>query len=182
MTGASGAPYFLRLLERLQQLEPRPEVSFSLSDAARRVLSDEMGQKAQDLEFPGFEQVPVKDIGARVASGSSLNAGMVIVPCSMSTLCAIAYGITENLIHRAASVQLKEGRRLIVVPRETPLSLIHLRAMVQLKEAGATILPAMPGFYHQPESVMDLVDSVVDRILDQLGLPDAKIQRWKETT
>jgi 4-hydroxy-3-polyprenylbenzoate decarboxylase len=181
MTGASGAPYFLRLLERLHAFQPQPAVEYLISEAGCRVLWEETGLKPQDLAFAGFSRLPIGDVGARAASGSARCAGMVIVPCSMSTLATIACGTTANLIHRAAAVQLKEGRKLVVVPRESPLSLIHLRAMVSLREAGALILPAMPAFYHRPATVAELVDSVVDRILDHLDLADEAIRRWQGT-
>ena len=119
-----------------------------------------------------------RDYNSGIASGSFLTAGMVICPCSMGTLASIATGQSQNLIHRAADVHLKERRKLIVVPRETPLSVIALDNMKRLAEAGATILPAMPGFYHSPKSIHDLVDFVVARICDQLGVQNELIQRW----
>ena len=122
----------------------------------------------------------VKDIGARIASGSALFSGMVVVPCSMGTLGAISSGLCQNLIHRAADVTLKEGRKLILVPRETPLSAIHLENMLKLSRIGAVILPAMPGFYHQPVAISDLVDMLVMKILDQMGLSSNLVTRWKE--
>ncbi len=119
-----------------------------------------------------------RDYNSGIASGSFLTGGMVICPCSMGTLASIATGQSQNLIHRAADVHLKERRKLIVVPRETPLSVIALDNMKRLAEAGATILPAMPGFYHSPKSIHDLVDFVVARICDQLGVQNELIQRW----
>lgn len=119
-----------------------------------------------------------RDYSAGIASGSFLTGGMVICPCSMGTLSSVATGQSQNLIHRAADVHLKERRKLIVVPRETPLSIIALSNMKVLAEAGATILPAMPGFYHDPTSISDLVDFVVARICDQLGVPHALTKRW----
>jgi 4-hydroxy-3-polyprenylbenzoate decarboxylase len=120
----------------------------------------------------------VSDYSAGIASGSFLTAGMVICPCSMGTLSAIATGASTNLIHRAADVHLKERRPLVVVPRETPLSMIQLENMTKLSQAGATILPSMPGFYHQPQSVADLVDFIVARICDHLHVPHTLMQRW----
>ena len=119
-----------------------------------------------------------RDYSAGIASGSFLTSGMVICPCSMGTLASIATGQSQNLIHRAADVQLKERRKLIVVPRETPLSVIALDNMKRLAEAGAVILPAMPGFYHDPQSISDLVDFIVARICDQLGVPNTLMKRW----
>ena len=121
------------------------------------------------------------DYNAGMASGSFLTQGMVICPCSMSTLAAIANGLSANLIHRAAHVHLKERRKLIVVPRETPLSGIHLDNMKRLSDAGAVILPAMPGFYHRPKSILDTVDFIVDRIFDQLEIPVPQSKRWGKT-
>jgi 4-hydroxy-3-polyprenylbenzoate decarboxylase len=118
------------------------------------------------------------DFTAGIASGSFLTGGMVIVPCSMSTLGAIASGVTTNLITRAADVHLKERRRLILVPRETPLSLIHLENMVRVTRAGATVLPAMPGWYHRPRHLDDMVRFIVGRICDQLAIPNQMIDRW----
>jgi 4-hydroxy-3-polyprenylbenzoate decarboxylase len=119
-----------------------------------------------------------EDFNAGIASGSFLTGGMVIVPCSMSTLGAIAHGVTTNLITRAADVHLKERRKLILVPRETPLSLIHLENMLQLTRAGGIILPAMPGWYHRPRQLDDLIDFIVARVCDQLGIPNHLITRW----
>jgi len=122
----------------------------------------------------------IADYSAGIASGSFLTAGMVICPCSMGTLSAIATGASTNLIHRAADVHLKERRPLVLVPRETPLSVIQLENMTRVSQAGATVLPSMPGFYHQPQSVADLVDFVVARICDHLHVPNTLMQRWGE--
>jgi len=181
LTGASGAPYFVRLVRRLEALpeadHTRMEVSLLSSDAGRRVFNEEIGTSWQKFESR-FEKISERDIGASIASGSHGNQALVILPCSMSTLAAIAYGLTHNLIHRAAAVQLKERRKLILVTRETPLSLIHLRGMQQLSESGALIMPASPSFYMQPKSIEDLLDTVVDRIMDHIELDDAHIKRW----
>ncbi len=178
LSGASGAPYFLRLLQRL---EAHSEVRLHLvaSEGGKRVLAEESCGKwpppvGQDSIVHSF-----RDIGASIASGSFRLHALVIVPCSMNTLAAVAYGLADNLITRCAAVQLKERRNLILVPRETPLSLVNLRAMTAAHEAGAVILPASPGFYQQPQNIQDLLDSVVDRILDHLGIVDDGIKRWK---
>ncbi len=176
MTGGSGAQYGLRLIETLLQLGHEPEIV--ISPAARRVLELEVG--------PGYEKVlnkieiqyDVNDIAAPIASGSHRNDGMVIAPCSMKTIAAISTGYTQNLIHRAADCMLKEGRKLVLLFRETPLNLIHLRNLTQLKEAGATIMPAAPGFYYHPKTVDDLVDFIVARILGQFGLKHPRFQPW----
>ena len=178
MSGASGAPYFLRLLDRLQE---REDVALHLiaSEGGRRVLQEECGVSWPPPQANEATTVyQVKNIGARLASGSFKLHSLVVLPCSMHSVAAMASGLAANLIHRTAACQLKESRQLIVVPRETPLSLINLRAMTALKEAGAVILPASPGFYHQPRSVEDLVDTVVDRVIDHLGLDDPTIKRW----
>lgn len=177
LTGASGAPYFLRLLERLRA---RADVEGHLlaSEGGKRVLWEESGVKWADIETGGFTIHANRDIGANLASGSYRLDALAVVPCSMNTISAAACGLAGNLILRTAAVQLKEGRKLIVVPREAPLSLINLKAMTTLCEAGAVLLPAMPGFYHHPATIGDLVDSVVDRILDHLGLEDEAIRRW----
>lgn len=177
MTGASGAPYFLRLLQRMRA-KPGIELHLLISEGGKRVLQEECGLKWPPAEAEGLGVHANKNIGASVASGSFRLESMVIVPCSMNTASALAYGLAGNLIQRCAAVQLKESRPLIVVPRETPFSLPNLRALTLLKEAGAIIMPASPGFYHQPQSVQDLVDTVVDRILDHLGVTDEDIKRW----
>lgn len=181
LTGASGIPYFVRLLERLRS---RSDVELHLvsSEGGKRVLADEANLKWQDLVAEDADGAPVvhafRNIGASLASGSFRLDAMVIIPCSMNTLSAVSLGLADNLITRAAAVQLKEGRKLILVPRETPLSLPNLRAMVAAREAGAVILPASPGFYHRPETIDGLVDTVVDRVLDQLNLADEAVRRW----
>ena len=188
IAGGSGAPYGLRLLEVL--LRAGHTVQLIVSDAGRRVLRHEAGMAADDADFR-LEQLAPPDLRARLetfdvdavestpASGSARIAGVVLCPCSMGTLARVAHGFSTNLLERAADVALKERRRLIVVPRETPLSLVHLRNMVLVAEAGAIVLPAMPGFYHRPQSVADLVDFVVARVLDKLGLEHELVRRWR---
>lgn len=188
VTGASGVRYALRLLEVLPELVSEVHVVFS--DAAMRVLNDEermplnpsnlsyeklIGREASNVTFYN-----PRDIGARIASGSMLATGMVVIPCSMATLGAIAHGIPTHLVHRAADVVMKEGRRLVLVPRETPLSPIHLENMLKLSTYGVRIVPAMPGFYHQPKTVDDMVNQFVMRVLDSMGVPNSLGTRWKE--
>ncbi len=177
LTGASGAPYFVRLVERLAKQEDL-EICLLSSEAGRRVLNDECGFSWKSYAVAGVTKVNELDIGHSIASGSTMLDSMVVCPCSMSTLSAVAYGLTENLIHRVASVQLKERRRLILVPRELPLSLVHIRALSAACEAGAQIIPASPSFYLKPESVLDIVDTVVDRLIDQLQINDGAVKRW----
>jgi len=187
ITGASGAPYALRLLHALAAADS--EIGVSVSGAAIEVLATELygdARLSRDETLSRFtegvgDNLTIYEPGdwkAPYASGSAKVDAYVICPCSMGTLGTIASGAMQNLIHRAASVALKEGRKLVVCPRETPLSSIHLENMLTLKRAGATILFLAPGFYHGAESVDDLVDFVVARCLDQLGLDNALIPRW----
>lgn len=184
ITGASGAPYAVRLLEVLAR--ERVPIEVIISRHGWRLLAHEagIGDEAALRAATGgnWERVtlwPDDDRGARPASGSHSTAGMVICPCSMGTVSAIAQGSSRSLVERAADVTLKERRKLIVVPRETPLSLIHLRNLTTLTEAGAVVIPAAPGFYHRPASIDQLVDFIVQRILDQLGLDIALSPRWE---
>jgi flavin prenyltransferase len=187
VTGASGAPYAARLLEALG--EAGCEVGLCASRAGIEVVATELFGDARlssdetlaRLVEPVRDAVTLydeRDWHAPYASGSAKVDAYVICPCSMGTLGTIASGAMDNLIHRAASVALKEERRLVLMPRETPLSAIHLRNMLELRQAGATILFLAPGFYHGAESVDDLVDFIVGRALDQLGLDQALIPRW----
>jgi 4-hydroxy-3-polyprenylbenzoate decarboxylase len=187
ITGASGAPYAARLVAALAGADC--EVGVSASGSGIEVLATELYGDAtlpRDEVLARFteglgEAVTVydpSDYRAPYASGSARVDGYVVCPCSMATVGTLAAGAMANLIHRAASVALKEGRRLVLVPRESPLSTIHLETLLTLRRAGATILFAAPGFYHGAESVDDLVDFVVGRCLDQLGLPNELIRRW----
>jgi 4-hydroxy-3-polyprenylbenzoate decarboxylase len=181
ITGASGAPYAARLLQALDAAGC--EIGVCVSSAAREVLRTELLLEVEELVAPYASSVTVHaadDWNAPYASGSAKVDAYVICPCSMGTLGTIASGAMQNLIHRAASVALKEGRKLVLMPRETPLSTIHLENMLALRRAGATILFLAPGFYHGAETVQDLVDFVVGRALDQLGLDNSLIQRWGE--
>ncbi len=211
MTGASGAPYGVRLLEVL--LRAGRTIHLTLSPAAVQVIEQELDRRIRldqfrlaDLlggEIKGvgslFESTIAStkktpdpffvadgqvhyyhylDFRAGIASGSFLTGGMVICPCSMGTLAGIAHGLSQNLIHRAADVHLKERRRLVLVPRETPLNVIQLRNMAACVEAGAVVLPAMPAFYTRPRSLADAVDFIVGRICDQLGVEHQLLKRW----
>lgn len=176
ITGASGAPYARRLLHVLAAEDVPLHVVASA--AARQVYSLEIGRPLEE-DLPDRAVLhDERDLAAPVASGSFPARGMVIIPCTMGTLAAVAHGISGNLLHRAADVCLKERRRLVVVPRETPLHRIHLENMLAVTDAGGIVLPAMPGFYHRPHTVDELVDFVVARVLDQFGIAQNLIPPW----
>ena len=177
VTGASGAIYPLRLLHRLA-LRPNIEIHLVLSRAGEKTLYLETGKRALDLKALAHFSWALEDISAPLASGSFPTGGMVIAPCSIHTMSAIAHGISSNLMIRAADVILKERRRLILMVRDSPFHLGHLRTMTLLAEMGAIIAPPIPGFYNRPSTIEDLVDSSVDRVLDLLGLSDDSIRRW----
>jgi 4-hydroxy-3-polyprenylbenzoate decarboxylase len=184
ITGASGAPYAVRLLEVLAKA--RVPVWLIPSEYGMRLLREECNIKSVDglKEATGGDWSTVElfsddDRGAKPASGSQRTKGMIICPCSMGTVAAIAMGTSRTLVERAADVTLKERRPLVLVPREAPLSLVHLKNLVAATEAGATVMPAAPGFYHRPTKVSDLVDFVVQRILDQLEIDIEISRRWK---
>jgi flavin prenyltransferase len=182
LTGASGAPYGLRLLQVLAT--HRVPVWLIPSSHGMRLLRDECGidsmasLQAAIGDWSSVTVFPDDDRGALPASGSRKTGGMVVCPCSMGTVAAIAGGTSRSLVERAADVTLKERRRLILVPRETPLSLVHLRNLVAVTEAGALVIPAAPGFYHRPTQVAELVDFIVQRILDHLELDIEIGRRW----
>ncbi|MBK9091031.1 MAG: UbiX family flavin prenyltransferase [Holophagales bacterium] len=180
ISGASGIPYARDLLETLRRLAA-VEVHLVATDGARRVAADELAVPFEELASLADVVHSNKDVGAAIASGSFRTAGMVVVPCSATTLSKVAYGICDNLLTRAAYVHLKERRTLILVPREAPLPLPSLEAMVKAAQAGATVLPASPGFYTQPKSIEDLLGFVTQRILDLLGIEAARSPRWKES-
>lgn len=176
ITGASGTIYAQRLLDNLDCT--RHEVHVVLSNYAHVVIAQEL---PGGLILPaGAKMHSLKSMNAPFASGSNAPDAMVVIPCSMGTLGRIAHGYSEDVLLRAADVVLKEKRKLILVPRETPLSLVHIKNYELLALAGATILPANPSFYHQPETVQEVADTVVARVLDHLGIPQNLVPRWQE--
>ena len=184
ITGASGAPYAVRLIEVLA--DAGVPLWLIVSSHGFRLLQAECGigdidalKAATGGTWASVRVFPDDDRGALPASGSQRTAGMVICPCSMGTVSAVATGASRSLVERAADVTLKERRKLILVPRETPMSLVHLRNLVAVTEAGATVLPAAPGFYHRPTQVTELVDFIVQRIVDQLDVDITMAPRWE---
>jgi len=177
ITGASGSIYGWRLLEKLRAAAD-VEVHLIMTRSGERTAFLEMGKTAADFKALANCSYPVEDIGCRLASGSFPTTGMVIAPCSIHTMSAIAAGISSNLMIRAADVTLKERRRLVLMVRESPLHLGHLRSMTALAEMGAILAPPVPGFYHQPQSVGEIVDQSVDRVLDLIGLASPDARRW----
>ncbi|MSR77254.1 MAG: UbiX family flavin prenyltransferase [Candidatus Omnitrophica bacterium] len=189
ITGASGVLYAVRMVQMLT--ESGISIALVISEAARLVFKEELGislksyTREEDL-IPVFGEksrglltaYSAKDFSAPIASGSYPTRGMVIIPCSMGTLGALAAGMSQNLIHRAADCVIKEGRRLVLVPRETPLSAIHLENMLKLARLGVRVVPAMPGFYSGIQSVQDLVDFMVGKVLDQLDISHTLYPRW----
>jgi len=191
ITGASGTVYAYRTLQLLAQSGAVETINLIMSSTAATVAQVEMGANLRDAdaarfnEWLGFDADSklirywrLDNLAAKPSSGSSKQAGMIIVPCSMGTMGAIASGAGTNLIHRAADVCLKEGRKLVLVPRETPYNEIHLENMLRLTHAGARILPASPGFYHRPKTIEDLVEHLCFRILDQFDIPHSKKTQW----
>lgn len=190
LTGASGAAYGLRLLEVLLQSGRRIHLTISPAGAEvlrtetdrqvllnRFQLTDLLGEAARTAG-DRVQYYDYRDFRAGIASGSFLTGGMAICPCSMGTVAAVAHGLSQNLIQRAADVHLKERRKLVLVPRETPLGLVQLRNLTACAEAGAVVMPAMPGYYGRPQSVADLIDFVVGRVCDQLGVDHGLLKRW----
>ena len=181
VSGASGAIYGWRLLEKLRDL-PHVETHLILTRSGERTAFLELGKLAADFKQLAHHSYPVEDIGSRLASGSyltqGLTQGMVIAPCSVNSMSSIATGNTNNLLTRSADVMLKERRPLVLMVREMPFHLGHLRTMTALAEMGAIIAPPVPGFYQKPQTVLDLVDHCVDRVLDLLGLPAPDAKRW----
>ena len=189
ITGASGSVYAQSLLRRLADNPEVARVDLIFSQAGIRVVGEELGLHVAGTdrrvvkEFIGYDAdkvivLPAADIGASVASGSYLSDAMIVVPCSMGSLAAIAHGITRDLVHRAADVFMKESRPLILVPRETPFNAIHLENMLKLARMGVRIIPAMPSFYHHPQTIDDLVEHFTHRLLDHLGVAHQQETRW----
>ena len=178
ISGASGAIYGLRLLERLRAKEGT-EIHLILTRSGEKTLFLETGKSAADARALAHLSYSMEDIGCCLASGSYLTHAMVVAPCSIHTMSAIATGVSSNLLVRAADVALKERRKLVLMVRETPFHLGHLRNMTSLAEMGAIIAPPIPGFYSNPQTVMDIVDHSIDRVLDLIGLPDADVRRWE---
>jgi len=179
ITGASGSIYGWRLLEKLRAAG-NVEIHLIMTRSGERTAFLEMGKAAADFKALADCSYAVEDIGCRLASGSFPTAGMVIAPCSIHTMSAIAAGISSNLAIRAADVTLKERRRLVLMVRESPLHLGHLRSMTALAEMGATLAPPVPAFYHQPHSVDDIVNHSVGRVLDLFGIDNALVRRWQD--
>ena len=182
VTGASGAPYARRLLRHL--VSRRIPVELVVSEAGARLIHDELGSPSTPEGLcggraPGVSARSVRDIGARIAWGAMETRGMVILPCSMGRVGSLAAGLSQDLIDRAAAVTMKEGRRLVLVPREAPIGAIHLEAMTKLARAGAVILPASPGFYTRPKTLDDLVDFLVAKVCRSLGIPPPKVPAYR---
>lgn len=176
ITGASGVVYGKRLLEVLQ--EKKVETHLIISKAAEKVIEQELEMSRKELEKWATHTYDVDNLTAPLMSGSFKTDGMVIIPCSMKTLAGIAHGFADNLILRAADVTMKEKRRLVVVPRETPLNVVHLCNMLEAARLGVFVVPAMPAFYHKPQKISDLVDFVVGKVLDCLGIEHSLFKRW----
>ncbi|MGE0883827.1 MAG: UbiX family flavin prenyltransferase [Blastocatellales bacterium] len=190
ITGASGSIYATRLLAQLNDNQEVGRIDLVISQAGVRVVGEELGLKVAGTDARVVRELlgrdsdklvihSANDIGATIASGSYLSDAMIIVPCSMGTLGAIASGMTRDLVHRAADVMLKENRTLILVPRETPFNIIHLENMLKLARMGVRIIPAMPSFYHFPKTIDDLVEHFTHRLLDHLGVGHEQKTRWE---
>lgn len=177
ITGASGIQYAIKLLNVLKDMQK--EVCLLVSDSAKLVLKSESNVDLDTLKDKSSIYYDFEDITASINSGSCLFEAMIVVPCSMKTLAAIANGYSNNAIIRAADVCLKEHRKLVIVPRETPLRSTHLENMLNISREGGVILPAMPAFYHNPQSVDDMINFVVGKILDVLEIPHSLFDRWK---
>jgi 4-hydroxy-3-polyprenylbenzoate decarboxylase len=177
ITGATGAVYGVRLLERLRAI-PGVETHLVISDAASLTLHQEVGLQRREVEALAHVVHKNREIGASIASGSFQTDGMVIAPCSMKTLAAVAHGISDNLIARAADVILKERRRLVLMVRETPFNLAHLRNMTAVTEMGGIVFPPLPSFYNKPGSIDEMIDHTVARVIDLLGIENDLAPRW----
>jgi 4-hydroxy-3-polyprenylbenzoate decarboxylase len=177
ITGATGAVYGVRLLQVLRDI-PGIETHLLISDAGVLNLHQELDMKRKQVEALAHVVHNVRDIGATIASGSFQSDGMIVAPCSMKTLAAVAHGLSDNLITRAADVVLKERRRLVLMVRETPFNLAHLRNMTAVTEMGGIVFPPLPGFYHRPQSIAEMIDHTVGRALDLFSIPHALTPRW----
>lgn len=188
VTGASGAVLAQKALVMLESDARVARIFLVVTEAGQRLFAEELGINSGDLrQLPSrlfgrptakIEVLPNKDIGASIASGSSPVDAMVVIPCSMGTLAAIASGVSDDLVSRAADVMLKEGRKLVLCIRDTPFNRIHLENMLRVQQAGAVVMPAIPAFYHQPKTIDDLVTQYVCRVLAQIGLPQEQMFRW----
>lgn len=181
ITGASGASYGVRLLQVLNEI-PNIETHLVVSDSGLLNLQQELDMNLTQLEALVDVTHHINDVGATIASGSFQSDGMVVAPCSMRTLAAVAHGLSDNLITRAADVMLKERRRLILMVRETPFNLAHLRNMTSVTEMGGIIYPPLPCFYHRPQTIADIIDHTVSRVIDLLGVPNTLAPRWDGLT
>jgi 4-hydroxy-3-polyprenylbenzoate decarboxylase len=177
ITGATGASYGVRLLQVLREI-PGIETHLVVSDSGLLNLQQELDMNRTQIEALADVAYHVHDVGAAIASGSFQSCGMVVAPCSMRTLAAVAHGLSDNLITRAADVMLKERRRLILMARETPLNLAHLRNMTSVTEMGGIIYPPLPCFYHRPQTIADMIDHTVSRVIDLLDIPNTLAPRW----
>ncbi len=177
ITGATGVVYGVRLLQALRDI-PGYQTHLLISEAGVLNLHQEMDLKRKDVEALASVVHNVRDVGASIASGSFQSDGMIIAPCSMKTLAAVAHGLSDNLITRAADVVLKERRRLVLMVRETPFNLAHLRNMTAVTEMGGIIFPPLPGFYHRPTTIEQMVDHTVGRVLDLFSVPHSLAPRW----
>ena len=177
ITGATGAVYGVRLLQHLQAIEGI-ETHLVISDAANLTLHEEVGMQRRDVEALADVVYRNRDVGAAIASGSFQSDGMIVAPCSMKTLAAVALGLSDNLIARAADVVLKERRRLVLMVRETPFNLAHLRNMTSVTEMGGIVFPPLPSFYQHPASIAEMVDHSIARVLDLVAVEHALAPRW----
>jgi 4-hydroxy-3-polyprenylbenzoate decarboxylase len=177
ITGATGVIYGIRLLETLSSIDD-VETHLILSETSRQIIKYETGKKAAEIEKLSDFSYHIDDIGARLASGSFKRDGMVVAPCSIKTMAALANSYSDNLLVRSGDVTLKEGKRLVLLVRETPLHIGHLKNMERLCEMGATIMPPVPAFYHRPKTIMDLVDQTIGKVLDLFGIEHNLFPRW----
>ncbi len=177
VSGASGPIYAFRLMEVLAA-DPTVETHLVVTDEARLCIQHEMDKTPEELDAMASRTYDIHDVAAAISSGSFKTDGMIVIPCSMRTASAIAHSYSDNLLTRAADVTLKEKRKLVVVPRETPLHSGHLRNLLELSELGAVVLPPMPAFYHRPKSVDDIINQTIGKVLDQFGVQHHLFRRW----